>query len=189
LRQKGLSVIFVLLQSNITAMKAWAITLIVIIIAAIAGAFYLATRSGASSSPTPTASTTPDTDTTPVSSSTPATSDTGTPAAGLSDLIRVDAPKANEVVKSPLTVVGSARGTWYFEASFPIRVEDANGKVLGQTPAQAQGDWMTTSFVPFAATLTTASSTTATGYLVLEKDNPSGLPENAAELRIPIRFR
>jgi len=29
---------------------------------------------------------------------------------------------------------------------------------------------------------------TATGTLVLEKDNPSGLPEHADELRVPVRF-
>lgn len=104
-------------------------------------------------------------------------------------LIKVTSPLPNAVVSSPLVVTGEARGNWYFEASFPIKIVDANGKVLGQIPVQAQGDWMTTQFVPFRASLPFSSSTTATGTLVLEKDNPSGLPENAAEFRIPIRFR
>jgi spore germination protein GerM len=54
--------------------------------------------------------------------------------------------------------------------------------------AQAQGDWMTTNFVPFSSTLTFSTPTTPTGILVLQKDNPSGLPENDAEIRIPVRF-
>lgn len=102
--------------------------------------------------------------------------------------IRVTSPAVNTRVTSPLTVRGEARGTWYFEASFPIKLLDANGKVLGQTTGRAQGDWMTENFVPFTATLTFTAPTTATGTLVLERDNPSGLPANAAEIRIPVRF-
>jgi len=37
-----------------------------------------------------------------------------------SDLIVVDEPRPLSVITSPLTVRGQARGTWYFEASFPL---------------------------------------------------------------------
>jgi hypothetical protein len=114
-----------------------------------------------------------------------------TPAATstTSTMVRGVSVQPNSIVKSPLTVTGEARGNWYFEASFPIKILDAAGKVLGQAPAQAQGEWMTTNFVPFKALIAFATSTTDTGTLVIEKDNPSGLPQNAAEVRIPIRFR
>lgn len=104
------------------------------------------------------------------------------------DLIRVFAPTPNAKVKSPLHIEGEARGTWYFEASFPVKVLDANGKQLGIMPAQAEGEWMTENFVPFRADLMFETPTTETGVLVLEKDNPSGLPEYADEIRMPIRF-
>lgn len=105
------------------------------------------------------------------------------------DLIRVTAPVANTVVTSPLTVRGEARGNWYFEASFPVRLLDSEGSELALGIAQAQGEWMTTEFVPFETTLIFITPTASqTGTLVLEKDNPSGLPENADELRIPVRF-
>lgn len=103
-------------------------------------------------------------------------------------LIRVTTPTPNLLVRSPLTVRGEARGSWYFEASFPVRLLDAHGTELAVIPAQAQGDWMTTAFVPFSAELSFGTPTTETGTLVLEKDNPSGLPEHAAEYRIPVRF-
>ncbi len=106
----------------------------------------------------------------------------------LSDRIQVTAPLADAVVASPLTVTGKARGTWYFEASFPVRILDANNQELGVIPAAAQGEWMTEDFVPFSATLAFTAPTTATGTLVFEKDNPSGLPENDAALRVPVRF-
>ena len=105
------------------------------------------------------------------------------------NLIRLDPPKPNEIVKSPLLIDGEARGTWYFEASFPVSLYDANGKLLARTPAEAQGEWMTENFVPFKAGLKFDPPTTDTGFLILEKDNPSGLPEHADELKIPVRFR
>ena len=104
------------------------------------------------------------------------------------NLIRVWTPIANQAVKSPLLVEGEARGTWYFEASFPVGILDGNGTELGVVPAQAQGDWMTQNFVPFKAELKFAVPATETGTLVLEKDNPSGLPEHDDQIRIPIRF-
>ncbi|MBI4094343.1 MAG: GerMN domain-containing protein [Candidatus Liptonbacteria bacterium] len=105
-----------------------------------------------------------------------------------SNLIRLETPLRDAVVRSPLVVRGEARGTWFFEASFPVRILDGNGNELGVVPAQAQGEWMTEAFVPFEATLTFTPPTTDTGTLILEKDNPSGLPEHADELRIPVRF-
>jgi hypothetical protein len=97
--------------------------------------------------------------------------------------------KSGDTIKSPLQITGEAKGTWYFEASFPIKIYDANGVLLGSTPAQAQSDWMTENFVPFKVTLSFATSTTQTGTLVLEKDNPSGLLQNADRIEIPVRFK
>ena len=110
------------------------------------------------------------------------------PTVDKSDLIVVDTPKPNEIVKSPLLVEGRARGVWYFEASFPIKFYDGAGKEIAIGIAQAQSDWMTKDFVPFKAQLEFKKPTTDTGTLVLQKDNPSGLPEHDDELRIPIRF-
>lgn len=105
--------------------------------------------------------------------------------------ITVDTPLPGAIVSSPLTVSGSARGNWYFEASFPVMLVDANGVTLAQVPAQAQGDWMTDNFVPFSTMLTWSStSTTATsGVLILKRDNPSGLPEHDASIEISVLFQ
>jgi hypothetical protein len=96
--------------------------------------------------------------------------------------------KPNSIVTSPLEITGEA-STWYFEASFPIKIYDANGKLLGSVPAQAQGDWMTTNFVAFKATLSFETPTTDSGTLVLQKDNPSGISQYDEEVRIPILFK
>lgn len=105
------------------------------------------------------------------------------------DLIRANTPKPNEKIHSPLVVTGEARGTWYFEASFPVKLYDEEGNLLASGPATATEDWMTEDFVPFTATLEfSAPSKGTTGKLVLEKDNPSGLPENDDSLIIPVKF-
>lgn len=105
-----------------------------------------------------------------------------------SDIIKVTVPESGSTVSSPLHIEGQARGSWYFEASFPVKLLDANGKQLASAPAQAQGEWMTNDFVPFKIDLTFETPITETGTLVLEKDNPSGLPQNTDEIRIPVKF-
>ncbi|MFA6131232.1 MAG: Gmad2 immunoglobulin-like domain-containing protein [Patescibacteria group bacterium] len=104
------------------------------------------------------------------------------------DTIRVSNISPNQVITSPVSIYGEARGTWFFEASFPIIIEDAQGKVVGSGLATAQSDWMTENFVPFTASIIFNDPETSRGTLFLRKDNPSGLPENDDVLEIPIFF-
>ena len=108
------------------------------------------------------------------------------------DLIRVVMLGPGEEIKSPFVVKGEARGYWFFEASFPVKLFDGNGREIAAGIAQAEppagGEWMTTEFVPFSAPLTFAKPSTKEGMLVFKKDNPSGLPEYADALRIPVLF-
>lgn len=103
------------------------------------------------------------------------------------DRIVVDVPVKGMIVSSPFVVSGKARGYWFFEASFPIELRDVKGNILETIIAQAQGDWMTTEFVPFTASLIfTKPSSPMPAVLVFKKDNPSGLPENDDSIEIPI---
>jgi hypothetical protein len=116
---------------------------------------------------------------------------TSTPAttASITDLIMVETPTKGATITSPLTITGSARGTWYFEASFPVELRDASGKIIAQHYAEAQSEWMTTDFVVFKSTLTFPKQPAgSTGMLILRKDNPSGLPEHDRSVEIPVKF-
>jgi hypothetical protein len=104
------------------------------------------------------------------------------------DLIKISNPRPATEINSPLEVTGEARGTWYFEASFPVYLYDENNNRIATGIAQAQGEWMTEEFVPFVTTLEFTAPVSKKGYLVLERSNPSGLPENADELRVPVFF-
>lgn len=109
-------------------------------------------------------------------------------ASALPDLIRVESPAPNAVVKSPFVVRGEARGLWFFEGSFPVQLFNDRGLPIATAISTAQGEWMTEEFVPFVATVEFWTDAEK-GRLVLMKDNPSGLPEHAAQIEIPVRFR
>ncbi len=105
------------------------------------------------------------------------------------DFIEVTAPSANTQITSPLTLTGRARGPWYFEASFPIELQDSNGAVIVMTTAQAQGEWMTENWVPFTASLVfPAQPAGSVGKIVFKRDNPSGEPANDMSVVVPVQF-
>jgi hypothetical protein len=97
---------------------------------------------------------------------------------GEQDLIKVELPFPGAVVGKNFSVIGEARGTWFFEASFPIELLDKDGKVLAVAIAQAQDEWMTENFVPFKADIVVPETYIGKATLVMKKDNPSGLPEH-----------
>jgi glucose/arabinose dehydrogenase len=113
----------------------------------------------------------------------------------LSNLVKSDASafrnmsvKDNQTVKSPIKISGEAKGTWFFEASFPIEVVNDKWEKIGQGIAQAESDWMTTGFVKFNSTVNFDPKGAKQGWLVFKKDNPSGLPENDAQFHLPVKF-
>ncbi len=104
------------------------------------------------------------------------------------DLIVVDTPPPGAVVGKEFSVKGKARGTWFFEASFPIEVVDIDGNILTTVVAQSTSDWMTENFVPFSADVILSEDYMGAATLVLKKDNPSGMPENDASMTSPIHI-
>ena len=106
----------------------------------------------------------------------------------ISEKVIVDNVGSNSLVTSGMEITGKAK-LYYFEASFPVTLVDANGRVVLQTHAEAQSDWMTSEFVPFkVVNFQFARPATSTGKLILAKDNPSGLPEHDESVEIPVRF-
>jgi len=106
------------------------------------------------------------------------------------NLIVLDYPQPNQDIASPLQLSGRARGTWFFEASFPISLVDSDGMIVAQGHADALSEWMTEDFVPFSASLEFIKpSSKNKGVLILRKDNPSGLSEYDDFLEVPVLFK
>jgi len=108
--------------------------------------------------------------------------------AGCNDLKNVDW-SIEEPIISPLKLTGEAKGSWFFEASFPVFLVNWDGLIIAQGVAQAKSDWMTTDFVPFEVNLEFIKPDYKNnGAIILKKDNPSGLPQNDASCELPILF-
>lgn len=104
------------------------------------------------------------------------------------DEIQIITPRQNSEISSPLHVTGSAKGTWFFEASFPVQVYDSDLKLLGYGIVSAKDDWMTENFVPFSGDISFEDSKISSGWVRFKKDNPSGLAENDASFDVPVVF-
>ncbi len=113
------------------------------------------------------------------------------------NLIRLTSPLPEQKISSPLKIEGSARGTWFFEGSFPVILTNWDGLIIAQGIAKAQSDpadegsagWMTEDFVKFNTELTFEKHAYGEkGSLILKKDNPSGLPKYDDALEIPVVF-
>lgn len=112
--------------------------------------------------------------------------------ASYKDMIRIANPTPGSTVTTPLLFSGEARGGWFFEASFPITIVDWNGRIIGEGIATATGDWMTSEFVPFTASIPYVLPSDVAyrrGAIILQKDNPSGMPENDDAFEVPILFK
>ena len=106
------------------------------------------------------------------------------------EIIRIESPRPNQKITSPLSIQGEARGPWFFEGSFPLQLVDRDDTVLVEHFATADAEWMTEEFVPFTAEIEFETPEFGDkGKLFLLKDNPSGLPEHDDVLEVPIRFR
>lgn len=105
-------------------------------------------------------------------------------------MIKVSNPPMNSSISSPATLTGVARGTWYFEATAPVLLTDAKGKILAEGYVTAQNNWMTTEFVPFIGTLAyPAQPSGSNGVLVFRNDNPSGIPSRDQAVEILVKFK
>jgi hypothetical protein len=102
-------------------------------------------------------------------------------------------PLPGALLISPATVIGKVKGGgWFFEATFPVKILDGDGTVIGQGVVNAEGEpgsWMSTGTVPFSGQITFTTPKYATGTIVFEKDNPSGAENNAMEFSLPVTFK
>lgn len=96
-------------------------------------------------------------------------------------------PQPDSRVTSPLKISAKAPGSWFFEASIPLELTDSNGTVLANAVGQVEGGWMTVNAVTFDAEFTFHTNA-SDGFIVIKKDNPSGLPENDSFVKFPVKF-
>jgi len=105
------------------------------------------------------------------------------------EMPNVSSPSANMKVVSPLKVTGTVPAGWMFEGAFPIKLVDASRKLIvqGQGKEKLAGSWQGGLPIDFTATLN-FKTTSASGFLILQNDNPSGISANSKTFEIPVKF-
>ncbi|MEI8339460.1 MAG: Gmad2 immunoglobulin-like domain-containing protein [bacterium] len=104
------------------------------------------------------------------------------------NIITLTAPRPKEEITSPVKITGQARGLWFFEGSFPVKLKTVDGKTLSYGVVKSGSDWMTDDFVNFEAIMNFSVATRTQGYIELIKDNPSGMTEKDDALFVPVVF-
>jgi len=112
---------------------------------------------------------------------------------GIANKIIITSLKPNDEIASPVLILGSAVGGWFFEGDFPGEVYDDNDKKLGShfcsfISKSENNTWMTENFVDFRCEINFDEPKTEKGYLLFKKDNPSNIRELDEEFKLPVKF-
>lgn len=106
-----------------------------------------------------------------------------------SDQIKIKTPRPATKVISPQKIEGEARGGWFFEGQLTAKMLNEEGEIIGEGILTSTGEWMTEDFVPFTGSITFDPGKEERGKLIIEKANPSDLPENADQLIVVVVFK
>ncbi|MDY0097022.1 MAG: GerMN domain-containing protein [Candidatus Dojkabacteria bacterium] len=108
------------------------------------------------------------------------------------DTIYLDGVKSGDVLSVEDEVLGRAPSSWYFEGTFPVRIFNQQGDEIASLFAVATEEWAQEGDVPFSLELHSNLIELDEESIVVmqfEKDNPSGLEENADYLKITVTLK
>lgn len=100
----------------------------------------------------------------------------------------ITSPELEGQITSPVIIEGQAPGNWFFEANLPISLKTITGETLAETGYATSEDWMTEQMIDFSAELSFETSEDNFGYVVIQTDNPSGIPRNMTSFYWPVVF-
>lgn len=104
------------------------------------------------------------------------------------DLVQVSlVPGAT--LSGTVTIAGSLKGGYFFEANARGMLLDASKTVLKTFPLTATSSWMTTDAVSFTGTVDVGGAPAGPGFVRIANDNPSGDPIHDTYIDIPVVFQ
>lgn len=104
--------------------------------------------------------------------------------------LEITSPKPNDMVLSPLTILGSVNGNGWigFEGQVgTVKLFDETGNELAMGILTAQGEWMQ-QIIYFETILEFTRTTSDFGSLVFYNENPSGESQRDKTFTLPIKF-
>jgi len=104
----------------------------------------------------------------------------------------LDFPETDDLVTSPLTITGQAPGLMFFEGSFSFRITDEEGNLIVKHYVMAEDshEMDYEGMRQFSGTVEFDAGDTERGYLILERECPSGLctQEEIDVLKVGVKF-
>ena len=109
------------------------------------------------------------------------------PSAMLTPIVISPLPGAKII--SPLKVIGTVPPGWMNEGVFLIQLADSDQNLIAQAQAKEKvpGSWQSGNPVDFTATIP-FNTASASGFLILKNDNPSGIPANSKTFQVEVSF-
>jgi len=108
------------------------------------------------------------------------------------DIIYLEGVKSGDVLSVEDEILGRAPSSWYFEGTFPVRIFNQRGDEIASLFAIATEEWTQDGYVPFSLELHSNLIDLKEESVVVmqfEKDNPSGLEENADYFKISVTLQ
>ena len=108
------------------------------------------------------------------------------------DIIYLEGVRSGDVLSVEDEILGRAPSSWYFEGTFPVKIFNQRGDEIASLFAIATEEWTQEGYVPFSLELHSNLIELEEESIVVmqfEKDNPSGLEENADYLKINVTLK
>lgn len=96
-------------------------------------------------------------------------------------------PLPNSEMECEFTLAGEMPREWFFENSFQYSIL-VDGKEVLTGSVQSKDDYTVKEILTFSEKIECEEGCFGDGEIVLKNANPSGLPENADQYRIPVKF-
>lgn len=113
---------------------------------------------------------------------------------GIGDKIIITTPAKDAIITNPVTISGRARGTWFFEGSFPVEIYDEKNKLLASGKARSIPEsenvkWATNGYFDFKGEIRFDRPSINSGYILFRKDDAAGSPGGEKKLyKLPVGF-
>lgn len=97
-------------------------------------------------------------------------------------------PQPDATLTGPLIIKGYVPKNWTFEGQFRLQLLDNRRNIILADRVPVEWDAKNQKEILYFVSSYNYRTTASSGFLVLQNDNPSGLPENSKRIEIPVKF-
>lgn len=103
--------------------------------------------------------------------------------------IKITTPNSGSTVKNEMMIEGVAKTSWFAQSIASGDIRNEKNEKIGAFTIRTQSTLKDNSFVTFTGKIIYSDPQTKTGYIVLNKANPTGDVSKNVSLWVPVRFQ